>query len=267
MGPAWAERLAKARQKRFVYDFDDAVWVPYVSPTNRYLSYLKFPGKTRALCRMASLVLAGNDYLAEWARQHASNVHVVPSTVSLREYAVRPRKAAGDIPVIGWTGSHSSVQYLRKLDGALRRLRQQRAYRLVVVGLEGLEISGVDVVCRPWSATTEAYDLGDFDVGIMPLPDEPWARGKCGMKAIQYMAMGVPAIVSPVGANRTIVRDGIDGFHASTEDDWAAVLERVLGDSTLRRRLGDAARASVEARFSAEVQAPRVAGFLKRLLT
>jgi glycosyltransferase involved in cell wall biosynthesis len=266
VGPAWAERVAKARQARLVYDFDDAVWVPYVSPTNRYFSYLKFPGKTRTICRLASLVLAGNEHLAEWARQYSPNVHVVPSTVSLRDYPVRPSGGGTEAPVVGWTGSHSSIEYLRAIGGALRRLRQRRPFRLVVIGVAECTIAGVDVECRPWNPATEARDLWDFDVGIMPLPDEAWARGKCGMKAIQYMAVGVPAVVSPVGANRTIVRDGVSGFHATTEDEWVEALDRALGDAELRRCLGAAARESVVAKFSAEAQAPRVAGLLKQLL-
>jgi glycosyltransferase involved in cell wall biosynthesis len=265
LGPAWAERVAKARCRRLIFDFDDAVWLTYVSPTNRHLSYLKFPGKTRAICRMASLVLAGNDHLACWARQFNANVHVVPSTVTLREYRVRPAGQVG-MPVVGWTGSHSSVQYLRLVAPALARLRRKLAFRVVLVGVSGVTMPGVDIECRSWNAATEARDLWDFDVGIMPLPDERWARGKCGMKAIQYMAVGVPAVVSPVGANRTIVRDGIDGFHASTEDEWVGALERLLIDIDLRRKLGLAARASVEANYSAEVQAPRVAALLKSLM-
>lgn len=266
VGPAWGERLARSRCPRFVYDFDDAVWVPYVSPTNRYLSYLKFPGKTRAICRMASLVLAGNDHLAQWARQYSDNVHVVPSTVALHDYRVRPANARRGEAVIGWTGSHSSVQYLRLIEAPLARLRQKRAFRLVLVGVSGVSLPGIDVECRPWNATTEAQDLWDFDVGIMPLPDEPWARGKCGMKAIQYMAVGVPAVVSPVGANRTVVRDGIDGYHAASDDEWVDRLERLLADAELRQRLGRAARASVEASYSAEAQVPHVAALLKALM-
>jgi glycosyltransferase involved in cell wall biosynthesis len=266
VGPAWAERLARRRRPVLIYDFDDAVWVPYVSPTNRYLSYLKCPGKTRAICRMASAVLAGNEHLAQWAKQYCGNVHVVPSTVALREYRGRPAHARSGEAVIGWTGSHSSVQYLRLIEAPLVRLRRKQRFRMVLVGVSGVTMPGIDVECRPWSATTEVQDLWDFDVGIMPLPDEPWARGKCGMKAIQYMAIGAPAVVSPIGANRTIVRDGIDGYHAATDDEWVNRLERLLLDAELRGKLGSAARASVEAHYSAEAHAPRVAAVLKALI-
>jgi len=266
IGPAWGERLASARQPRLVYDFDDAVWVPYVSPTNRYLSYLKFPGKTRSICRLASLVLAGNQNLADWAKRYSRDVHIVPSTVSLRQYRVKPSGSGTATPVIGWTGSHSSMQYLLGLHGALVRLRQHLAFRLVLVGVSGVSMHGLDVECRPWRAASEAEDLWDFDVGIMPLPDDAWTRGKCGMKAIQYMAVGVPAVVSPVGANASIVRHGVDGYHATSDDAWMEALGQLLLDQDKRRRLGMAARASVESYYSAEAQAPRVAALIKGLV-
>ena len=265
LGPAWSERLLHARQPAIVYDFDDAIYLPYVSPTNRYLSYLKFPWKTRALCRMASAVTAGNVHLAEYASRYNGHVSVVPSTVSMREYQPRPTPAAESVPVVGWTGSHSSVPYLSVVRGALQELRRRRRFRVLVIGVERFEIPGVDVECRPWSAESEVRDLWDMDVGIMPLPDEPWARGKCGMKAIQYMGIGIPAVVSPVGANREIVEDGVTGFHAASEAAWTDRLELLLGDGSLRQRMGKAARESVRTSYSAEAQAPRLAEILRQV--
>jgi len=267
IGPAWSERLLRARQPALVYDFDDAIYLPYVSPTNRYFSYLKFPWKTRALCRMAAAVVAGNDHLAAYAGRYNDHVSVVPSTVSLREYQARPQPDPGRMPVVGWTGSHSSVPYLSLVRGPLQELRKRRPFRLLIVGVEHFEIPGVDVECRPWSAASEVRDLWDMDVGIMPLPDEPWARGKCGMKAIQYMGIGIPAVVSPVGANREIVGDGITGFHAATGAQWTERLDQLLADAELRRRLGAAARESVRLRYSAEAQAPRVAEVLRQVVS
>jgi glycosyltransferase involved in cell wall biosynthesis len=266
VGPAWSERLLRARQPAIVYDFDDAIYLPYVSPTNRYLSYLKFPWKTRTLCRLAAAVVAGNDHLAAYASRYNDRVFVVPSTVSLREYQERPSPPAG-IPVVGWTGSHSSVAYLAVVREALQELRKRRPFRLLVVGVEHFEIPGVEVECRAWSAASEVRDLWDMDVGIMPLPDEPWARGKCGMKAIQYMGIGIPAVVSPVGANREIVQDGVTGLHAASREDWVEKLDLLLGDAALRARLGRAARDSVRALYSAEAQAPRVAEILRQVVS
>jgi glycosyltransferase involved in cell wall biosynthesis len=263
IGPAWAERLAHKRRPALVYDFDDAVYLPYRSPTHAYLSYLKFPWKTKALCRMASAVIVGNPHLAAFARRYNAAVHVVPSTVSLRSYRPGPRPSDHKPLVIGWTGSHSSAQYLRGVVPALQELRRRRDFRLLVIGVDSVEVPGVDVECRPWRAVSEAEDLWDMDVGIMPLPLEPWAQGKCGMKALQYMGVGVPPVVSPVGVNREIVQHGINGLHATTTSEWVESLERLLADSALRSKLGDRARETVESSYSAETQVPRVAAILR----
>jgi hypothetical protein len=144
-------------------------------------------------------------------------------------------------------------------------LARTRRFRFVVIGIDGYHLDGVDVECRLWRAETEVEDLWPMDVGIMPLFDDPWANGKCAMKAIQYLGVGVPAVVSPVGANREVVPDGICGFHASSEDEWVRALNRLLNDADLRLRMGAEGRRRVERHYSAEVQAPRVAALLEGL--
>ncbi len=263
IGPAWLERLAKRRRPQMIYDFDDAIWVPYVSPRNHCFSLLKAPWKTSTICRLASAVTVGNEALASYARRFNANVTIVPSTVSLRRYRPRPNGARSGKPVVGWTGSHSSAQYLSLIATALRRLAERCSYRFLAIGVDRLELPGVEVECRPWTSATEVEDLWDLDVGIMPLSDDRWSRGKCAMKAIQYMGVGIPVVVSPVGANRDVVEDAVTGFHAISEGDWVAALERLLADDELRTRLGRAARRTVEERFSAESQAPRLARLLR----
>jgi glycosyltransferase involved in cell wall biosynthesis len=265
VGPAWLERLSRWRNPRLVYDFDDAIWLRYVSPRNRYLSYLKVPGKTKAICRMASAVTVGNETLAAFARSYNPAVTVVPSTVSLRDYRPRPHSPARGVQVIGWTGSHSSAQYLSLVDGALRALARRRRFRFVAIGIDDYRLEGVDVECRPWREETEVEDLWSLDVGVMPLADDPWTSGKCAMKAIQYMGAGIPAVVSPVGANRDVVPDGVCGFHATSEAEWVRALERLLDSSELRTRMGTEGRRRVEQHYSAEIQAPRVGTLLRSL--
>jgi glycosyltransferase involved in cell wall biosynthesis len=265
VGPAWLERLSQWRNPRLVYDFDDAIWVRYVSPRNRYLSYLKAPGKTRAICRMASAVTVGNETLAVFARTYNPAVTIVPSTVSLREYRPRPHSLSSGVPVIGWTGSHSSAQYLGLVEGALRALARRRRFKLVVIGVDDYRLDGVETECRPWREETEVEDLWSLDVGIMPLVGDPWTNGKCAMKAIQYMGVGIPAIVSPVGANCDVVPHGTCGFHASSEAEWVSALERLLDSAELRHRMGAEGRRRVEQHYSAEVHAPRVGALLKGL--
>jgi glycosyltransferase involved in cell wall biosynthesis len=258
LGPAVAERVLSGSGIPFVYDFDDAVWVRYVSPVNSYLSYLRFPGKTATLCRRACHVMAGNNFLGEFASRYNERVSIVPTTIDTLKYGLLSRQP-GRRPVIGWTGSYSTVQYLHLVRPALARLRTRHDFRVLVVGGTGFEVDGVEVEHRPWRSATEVQDISGFDIGIMPLPDAEWERGKCGLKALQYMALGIPAVVSPVGVNREIVDHGRNGFLAAAEDEWVDTLHSLLADPELRFRVGRAARATVEERFSAVVHAPRVA--------
>jgi len=258
LGPAMAERILRWSGVPFVFDFDDAVWVRYKSPANSYLSYLRFPGKTAALCRMARHVMAGNPYLRDYAARYASGVTIVPTTIDTERYTLLPPRR-NKVPVVGWTGSYSTAQYLGLVRGALQHLRRRRAFRMVVVGAESFRAEGVEVEHRPWRSATEVEDLSDFDVGIMPLPDATWERGKCGLKALQYMALGIPTVVSPIGVNAEIVVPGRNGFLASSEAEWEEALDKLLGDEPLREALGHGGRSTVEQGYSAAVHGPRVA--------
>ncbi len=264
LGPPVFERMIQRAKVPFIFDFDDAVFVPYVSPSNGYLSYLKFPGKTRTICRLAAHVMAGNEYLASYARQVNEHVTVIPTTVDTEKYTVDETrtpatlKGQTDVPVIGWTGSYSTAQHLRTLGGALRRLSERERFRLRVIGVPDFALEGVEVEVVPWRSETEVADLRPIDIGIMPLPEDAWSKGKCGMKALQYMGLAIPTVCSPVGVNSDIIRDGENGMLAATEDEWIAKLTALLHAPELRAGLGRAGRATVEATYSAAVQAPRV---------
>lgn len=257
-GPPIFERLVSRSGVPTIFDFDDALFVPYVSPTHGYLSYLKFPAKTKTICRLATHVIAGNRYLADYARQTNPNVSIVPTTIDTEKYQVVPRSHISHTPVIGWTGTFSTVQHLDTIAGALKRLAKKEHFRLVVIGPPVYKIDGVDVEAVKWRSATEVSDLRQIDIGIMPLPDESWTRGKCGCKALQYMALAIPTVCSPVGVNAEIIQDGVNGFLATTEDEWVVMLTRLLHDPALRARLGAAGRETVETKYSATVQAPRV---------
>jgi len=264
LGPALAERLLARAGMPWVFDFDDAVWMRYLSPANSYFSYLRFPGKTAYLCGRARHVMAGNAYLRDYARRFNPAVTVIPSTIDTVRYQPRPPRAAAT-PVVGWTGSYSTEPYLEIVRPALERLRRRREFRMVVVGASpSFRAAGVEVEHRDWRSATEPEDLADLDVGLMPLPDADWERGKCGLKALQYMALGIPVVVSPVGVNAEIVGDGPSGLLARTSAEWEDALERLLADADLRRRMGRAGRATVERAYSAAVVAPRVAEIFRR---
>ncbi len=259
LGPAWIERLLALRRP-LVFDFDDAIYLADTSQANAWSRALKSATKVETICRMAHHVTVGNDFLARYAKDRARAVTVIPSTIDTDVYQVRPR-ARNRVPVIGWTGSVTTVPYLMALAHALRRLREKQQFELRVIGAK-VDIEGLAVRCLPWRAETEPDDLRALDVGLMPLSGDEWSRGKCGMKALQYMALGIPPVVSPVGVNTTIVRDGVNGFYARADDEWIDRMALLLEDGPLRRSLGQEARRTVEESYSARTHAPRFAKVL-----
>src|SRR5713101_7880664 len=256
-GPSIFERIVHHSRVPLVFDFDDAIFVRYRSPANGWLSLMKAPGKTRSICRLASHVMAGNNYLAEYARAFNANVTVVPTTIDTDTYRVGSVRETST-PVIGWTGSYSTVQHLELLRQVLCELAKRERFRLRVIGPSSYRLEGVDVEVVPWRSCTEAQDLAEADIGVMPLPDDPWSRGKCGCKALQYMGLGIPAVCSPVGINTDLISDGDNGFLANSAEEWITKLTLLLRSPQLRRKLGLAGRKTVEERFSAVSQVPRV---------
>ena len=228
LGPAFFERLIYRSGVPMVFDFDDAVFLNYRSPMNGYLSYLKFATKVKSICRMSAHVMAGNPYLAEYARQVNPNVTIIPTTIDTERYSVNKSSAEDGVLTIGWTGSFSTVQHLDTLRPALIKLARQANFRLRVIGTPTYKLEGIDVEAMPWRAATEMQDLDTIDIGVMPLPDDAWSKGKCGLKALQFMALGVPTVCSPVGVNTDIIQDDENGFIAATEDEWVEKLGRLL---------------------------------------
>ncbi len=261
------EKAFRRSRAKLVFDFDDAIWLQNVSEANRSWAWIKDPGKTSKIIGLCDLVFAGNAYLADYARRYNPNVTIVPTTIDTDEY--RPRTKAGEGPVcIGWSGSITTIQHFQYAIPALQRLKQRfgdritirvvgdGSYRLPELGIEGL----------PWRRDTELADLGAMDIGIMPLPDDEWAKGKCGLKGLQYMGMGLPTIMSPVGVNGEIITDGVDGFLATTTDEWVEKLSRLVEDADLRRRMGEAARRTVEQRYSVTAWKDRYVQHFDQLL-
>jgi len=258
LGPAWFERKIAGSGVPMVFDFDDAVFVAYRSPSNGYLSYLKFPQKTGEICRLSAHVMAGNEFLADYAGQFSESVTIVPTTIETDKYTPVGRSTAPETLTIGWSGSHSTVQHLDTIRGALQSLAKDEEFRLRVVGTPNYELDAVDVEAVPWRSESEIEDLSPIDIGLMPLPDDKWSKGKCGLKALQYMALGIPTICSPVGVNTKIIQDGENGLIADSAAEWVEKIKVLLHSPELRQKLGSAGRTTVEAEYSAKTQAPRV---------
>lgn len=266
LGPAVIERCLSLLGKPFVYDFDDPIWMHYSSPANRFLSRLKCPAKTKSICGMATRVIVGNRLLAEWAGRHAAHVDVVPSTIDLDCYSPRSHARAEAPVTLGWTGSHSTLPFLLSIRGVLKRLAATHRFRLLVVShtdVFKLPDVPVEVVSRRWSAATESEDVQQMHIGLGPFPDSGWTPWRCHGKVLQYMAAGLPAVVSRLGVLPDYIEDGVHGFTASTDDEWYAKLGRLIEDAELRRQMGAAARQRIEQQYSAQVWAPRVRDILE----
>ncbi len=264
-GPPVFERLIHLTGVPIVFDFDDAVFVSYRSPANGYLSYLKFASKTKTICRIAAHVMVGNPYLADYARQFNDQVTIVPTTIDTYKYKAAT-KTESRPPVIGWTGSYSTVQHLDTLRGALRKLAALEPFRLRVIGTPAYSLDNIEVEAMSWRANTEITDLSPIDIGIMPLPDDAWSKGKCALKALQFMALGIPTVCSPVGVNTEVIHDDQNGFIAGSEEEWVEKLSRLLRSAELRERLGRAGRRTVEQGYSATIQAPKVHDIFRSVL-
>lgn len=253
IGSSVFERLLARSKARIVFDFDDAIWLPAVSEPNRALSWLKNPNKTRRAIECADMVFAGNRYLADYASQFCDCVHVVPTTVDTELFRPLPRRQRpSDRVEIGWTGSPTTLPHFEQARGVLRRLRQRFGDRLTfkVIGDERYRDEDLGIRGLAWQLKSELEDLSTFDIGIMPLPDTAWTRGKCGFKALACMALGLPTVASPVGVNTEIIEDGVNGFLAATDDEWVDKLSRLIVDTDLRDSLGAAGREKVVARYS-----------------
>lgn len=258
--PKWLELRWFPSRIPMIVDYDDAIFHRY--DRHRLAIVRAILGrKIDAVMRRASLVMAGNEYLADRAeRAGAQRVEILPTVVDTQRYeAIRLESA----PItIGWIGSPMTAHYLQLIAPALRTLTAKRNIRVVAVGAGSTQLEQIPLEVLQWTEATEVAEIQRFDIGIMPLPDEPFERGKCGYKLIQYMACGKPVVASPVGVNTVIVRNGLEGFLASSPEEWILSLQKLVDDPALRYRMGQAGRARVETEYSLQVAAPK----LERLL-
>jgi len=249
--PVFEWLIAKVFRKKIVFDFDDAIWLPNTSEQNSFAASLKWHSKPGSICRWAYKVSVGNSYLAAYSRLYNTQVVVNPTTIDTQHHFRSPsQKKAGSLPVIGWTGTHSTLPYLNALWAVLESVFAKVPFEFLVIANERPAVEYPWLRFLPWKKETEIADLCSFDIGVMPLTDDEWSRGKCGFKALQYMALSIPTVASPVGVNQEIIHNGVNGVLCASESEWFQALLKLLASEKERERIGEAGKKTVDERYS-----------------
>jgi len=256
MGITWFEKKIKKAGIKMLVDFDDSIWLRDISNGNRRLAFLKRPSKTAEIIKMCDACIVGNQFLADYAKQYNSNVFVIPTTIDTDYYIPPDNGRDAERVVIGWTGSSTTLKHFSLAIPMMKKLKKKYgekvSFRMISDEFYYGELDGLEKI--KWNRETEVKDLSVIDIGIMPLPDDDWSRGKCGFKGLQYMALARPAVMSPVGVNNEIISHGNNGFLADSPEEWETILSQLIEDASLRKRIGEAGRKTVEEKFSLRSQ-------------
>jgi glycosyltransferase involved in cell wall biosynthesis len=251
--PAFIERILKKLNLPYIVDYDDAIFHNYDKSQNFILKNF-LHNKIDIVMKNAAWVTAGNRYLYERAYlAGAKNITIIPTVVDIAKYKKSAQKDSGPITV-GWIGAPSTAFYLKKLKKVFEKLTLDKKIKFVAIGAKKSNLKNLFVQPIPWNEKTESEDIKKFDIGIMPLEDSYWEKGKCGYKLIQYMACGIPCVASPAGVNSEIIEHGINGFLAHNENEWTYYLTLLADDKNLREKMGKSGRKKVETYYSYQIQ-------------
>lgn len=252
--------IAKVLRKRIIYDFDDAIWLTDRKQESQFMKILKWRSKVGKICKWSYKVSCGNNYLCGYAEGFNPRVFYNPTTIDT-EFKHNPYLfpiQKNDYRItLGWTGSHSTLKYLSEIEKVLQQIEQRfPSVRIMVIADEKPALNLHSLVFVPWNEKTEIQDLMAFDIGLMPLPEDEWAKGKCGFKILQYMALEIPTVASPVGVNKNIIVDGASGFLCSTSFEWLNALTKLIENKNLRNSFGRAGRGLVITHYSVSSNTP-----------
>lgn len=254
IGSTFFERKAFRSKAKVIFDFDDSIWLMDTSPENKKYEFLKNPDKTKTNIKNAHLVIAGNKYLADYALQFNPNTIIIPTTVDCNLHKPMPELRGKDQVVIGWSGSISTVKHFETFVPVLKKIKNKYNNKIAfkLLGEPNYTNNELGIKGDKWTADTEVSELNKMDIGIMPLPDDKWANGKCGLKGLTYMACSVATVMSPVGVNKEIIQHGQNGLLANTVEEWLNCLSMLIEDKALRIKLGEAGRQTVIEKYSVE---------------
>ncbi len=256
LGNAFFEKQFRKSRAKLIYDFDDSIWHLDVSEANKKFHWLKNPDKTAHIIALCDVVFAGNAYLAQYAHYYNDHVVIVPTTIDTDEYKRHNVPKQNGKITIGWSGSITTIKHFKLAEAFLKKIKDKYGDRIEikVIGNANYRNDALKIKSINWNKEAEIKELSTFDIGIMPLPDDEWSKGKCGLKGLQYMALSIPTIMSPVGVNTEIINHGVNGFLASNEDEWFEIICRLIDDENLRKRVGDEGRKTVVERYSVNSQ-------------
>ncbi len=261
--------LLRRLNTRLVFDFDDAIYATFEAKPGLVRSWLVGgdAAKLVAMLKVSRLVLLENEYNRDYASRWARNIAIITGPIDTDRYRPAPRREATGKIVLGWIGSRSTAQYLEALRPVFKRLGERHDnIEVHLIGALETSFQGVTVQRLRWGLPSEVADLQRFDIGLMPLTDDQWTRGKGGYKILQYMAVGIPSVASPVGVNAELLTHGQTGFLASSEAEWVEALSALIEDGALRTRMGQAAREVAVGEHSFERHAPFLIEKLKASL-
>jgi glycosyltransferase involved in cell wall biosynthesis len=250
------EKILKKMGKKIIYDFDDAIFIPSDSKNgwNTIKEHIK----------IADLIIVGNSYLADYAKKYNKNVYIVPSVIDIKKYKIKNDYSIKSNLKIGWIGSPSTAKFIENIRGVLYKLSKEIKFELILIGGK-IELDGINTKYIEWSEENEVSELPGFDIGISPLPDNEWTRGKCGVKLLQYMTVGLPTVSSPVGVHKDIIQNGVNGFLAHDNNEWYEIIKKLINDQDLRERIGKQARNTIENKYNLEKASNELANLIKGL--
>lgn len=256
-GPAFLEKIV-ARKKPIIYQLDDPLFVPYKSPSNGYLSYLKFFGKIKEIIRISKVVIVNSTPIREYAEQYNTNIRQVPSVVDTSKFEYKPFPADMEKVCIGWSGSPTTLKNIKLVERSLREISAKNICDIHFIGGTDFDMENVDYSAQKWNGETEVEDLRRMQIGLVPLPENSWNKYKFIMKTAQYMALGIVPVATPMASNPEVIRHGENGFLAATDAEWVGYLTLLIQDAKLRNQMSQTAAADAVAKYSLKANAAKV---------
>jgi glycosyltransferase involved in cell wall biosynthesis len=264
-GSIFFEKQFSRSRAKVIFDFDDAIWLEDTSNYNKKFAWLKRPSKTADIIRLSDEVIVGNSFLGAYALQFNKRVHIIPTVIDTSIYFPGSKNQFLNQKVcIGWSGSETTLKYFAIILPILKKLKQKFGDRIYFkqIGDKNFHTDGLEIESSNWQFDNEVSELNKIDIGLMPLPDDDWSKGKCGFKALQYMALETPPVISPVGMNKEIIQHGVNGFFAISENEWIESIGALIESQELRIKMGIAARQTVVKKYSVQSQ---LEGFISLL--